>query len=85
MEPYLSEVSNFRYRKSISKIRTSSHSLAIEKMRHSKNIIPFGERLCHLIEDEQHFLTSCVIYSEERKELYKNLGLLDRNESRNNH
>ena len=86
MEPYLNEVSNFKYRKSISKLRASSHTLAIEKLRHSKIRPPFEQRLCRnclLVEDEVHFLTKCDKYHEERVKLYNSLDLNYTSETRN--
>ena len=60
----------FYQRKSIAKIRFSSHSLEIEKGRHKK--IEPHQRLCKLctqkaVEDEEHFLCKCGIYDELRR------------------
>ena len=59
-EKYL-QINNFRIRKAITKLRTSSHTLAIEAGRWTN--IERGNRLCkqctlHRIEDEIHFLIS---------------------------
>ena len=78
MELYLHKVSNFKYRQAISKLRTSSHDLTIEKARHCANRIDITQRLCPicgLIEDEIHFLVTCHLYSDERKILYQIIGL----------
>ena len=78
LEPYLIKVSNFKYRNAITKLRTSSHELNIEKGRHSPNHVPVEKRLCEIcntIEDESHFLLSCELYKNERLVLYKRLDL----------
>ena len=63
-EVYL-DIRNFECRKSIAKIRCSSHTLEIEKGRHSNQ--PRNERICPLcnlneVETEEHFLTKCPTY-----------------------
>ena len=55
----------FEIRKSITKLRSSSHPLEIEKGRHGNK--PRGERLCPIcnlneVETEMHFLTKCPTY-----------------------
>ena len=62
MGPYLDLVQNHRYRKAISSIGTSSHSLAVEYGR--QHYIPLYMRLCHtccMVEGEMHFITNCKI------------------------
>ena len=66
MESYLS-ISNFEYRKLITKLRINEHNLLIEKGRHLN--IPREQRLCShckCIDDEKHFLLHCTINSELR-------------------
>lgn len=66
VESYLS-ISNFEYRKLITKLRISEHNLLIEKGRHLN--IPREQRLCShckCIDDEKHFLLHCTINSELR-------------------
>ena len=66
MESYLS-ISNFEYRKLITKLRISEHNLLIEKGRHLN--IPREQRLCShckRIDGEKHFLLNCMINSELR-------------------
>ena len=66
-EPYLKQISNARYRNALTKLRVSSHSLAIERGRHLGTAIQ--ERLstvCNVIEDEKHFLFECCINEELR-------------------
>ena len=65
-EPYLKQISNTRYRNALTKLRVSSHSLAIERGRHWGTAIQ--ERLCtvcNVIEDEKHFLFECCINDEK--------------------
>ena len=67
MEPYLDLVQSYRYRKAISSIKNSSHTLAVEYGRHHN--IPQNMRLCHtcyIVEDEMHFITICKINQIER-------------------
>jgi len=78
MEPYLYLVNKTKYRKAISKLRCSSHTLSIEKGRHNKPKTPLCDRKCLLcsqdqIEDEKHFVLKCPFYKEERGELYCNV------------
>ena len=69
---------NFRYRNAITKIRTSSHALEIEKGRHRNGgvKIPACQRLCKISsvqEDEIHFVMDCVINVYERNTLFYNI------------
>lgn len=69
--PYLRILCNHNYRNILSKLRLSSHSLAIETGRHTG--ISRNDRKCTLcnlneIEDEYHFIIICPFYSEIRKE-----------------
>jgi hypothetical protein len=73
MEPYLSLVKNNKYRNAITKIRTNSHHLEIERGRHCKPRLAIKDRLCDkckVVEDELHFLTVCNKYETMRGELY---------------
>ena len=68
-ESYLQLVKDFRYRNAITKIRSSSHPLEIERGRYTKPKTPRSNRLCFeckLIEDERHFVMNCALYEEER-------------------
>ena len=76
MEPYLYLVKKTKYRIALSKLRCSSHTLAIEKERHTKPRTNISDRLClycsnNTIEDEKHCVVQCPFYSEERKQLFK--------------
>jgi hypothetical protein len=66
VESYLS-ISNFEYRKLITKLRISEHNLLIEKGRYLN--IPREQRLCShckCIDNEKHFLLHFKINSELR-------------------
>ena len=78
IEKYLELVKNFRYRNAITKIRTSSHALEIEKGRHRNGgvKIPACQRLCKICnvqEDEIHFVMDCVMNVSERNTLLYNI------------
>ena len=56
-------------------MRSSSHTLEVEKGRHSGVIRE--NRVCHLcnvLEDEQHFVLNCKINSNLREILFKKLS-----------
>ena len=73
-ETYLTEVTNPRHRKAMSKLRLSSHSLEIETGRYTR--VPPEERMClfckhkgnNNVEDEKHFLLKCPMFNELRDE-----------------
>jgi hypothetical protein len=74
VESYLS-ISNFEYRKLITKLRVSEHNLLIEKGRHLN--IPREQRLCShckCIDDEKHFLLHYTINSELKSSFLKILN-----------
>ena len=66
---YLLQIKNRKYRQILSRIRLSSHQLAIEKGRHIN--IERKQRKCPLctcdIEDELHFILICPKYIDPRK------------------
>ena len=76
IESYLVNVRNPRYRAAISKLRTSSHALEVERGRHAKPKMPLEERLrpnCHVMEEEQHFVMECTLYETQRRVLINNM------------
>lgn len=76
-EPYLILVKNKSFRHAISKLRSSSHTLQIEKGRHTKPITPASERLCiacNCVEDELHFVTECQLYKDGREKLFQRIS-----------
>ncbi|MCG8046233.1 MAG: reverse transcriptase family protein, partial [Candidatus Thiodiazotropha endolucinida] len=72
---YLSELKINKYRKSLSRLRLSSHRLEVEVGRWVKpNKVPYENRkckVCGILEDEFHFLLECPLYTDLRR-LYIN-------------
>jgi hypothetical protein len=80
MEPYL-QLREYHICQAISKLRMSSHPLAIERGRYTRPKTPIEERLCVLcgkadIENEEHFIYVCSFYNNERKMLQRNISSL---------
>ena len=76
-EPYIDLVNDARYRIAIAKIRTSSHSLEIERGHHTNPKTPIQLRVCLLckeVEDEKHFVLSCKKNEIERLELLQKIS-----------
>ena len=77
LESYLN-VLPFKLRSALSKLRLSSHTLAIETGRYANARIEPNLRFCNLcknpndIEDEYHFVIVCPIYNEIRKKYISN-------------
>ena len=72
-ESYLDSISDSRHRTALTRLRTSSHVLEIERGRYTVPKTAVGDRLCkicHQIEDEAHFLIGCKLYDIHRQELY---------------
>ena len=71
MQPYLENLTVFKFCQSVAKLRVSSHRLQIESGRWVKpNRIPVNERLCvfcDILEDEFHFVMECKQYEDLRK------------------
>ena len=64
---------NDKYRTALSKFRTSSHNLEVERGHQTNPVTPLERRLCLMcqkIEDEIHFTTRCQMYKTERLHLY---------------
>ena len=74
-QQYLEILKIQKYRKSICKLRVSSHRLEIETGRWTKpNKIPLENRLCmicNVLEDEFHFVLECSLYKDLRKTYIK--------------
>ena len=80
MEDYLLLLLNLKHMSTIARFRMSSYTLAIETGRHAKPKIPKEERKCRkcnldYVEDEEHFLLKCPLYSEERLSLFNSVVL----------
>ena len=68
-ETYLDVINDFDLRKTLTQFRVSAHRLAIESGRYRN--IESNKRICkfcslNLIEDENHFLLECPLYSNDR-------------------
>ena len=77
IEPFLSMVKNSKYRTALARFRASSHTLEIERGRHTRPITPVENRICsecNLIENEVHFLTQCKLLETERMLLYHQIS-----------
>ena len=74
-EAYLDCLPNFKVRSTLAKLRVSAHNLQIETGRFNKIKTPREERFCiycktqnvSSVENEVHFLLSCPLYRDERK------------------
>ena len=78
-EPYLKLVKEQKYRVAIARLRSSSHTLAIERRRYERPKPPVEQRLCKLcnmVENEIHFVTQCAINQAERSVLENNVSKL---------
>ena len=68
---YLKSITVPKLRESLTKLRMSSHYLAVETGRWHKPLsIPFNERkctICSCLEDEFHFVIKCSLYVDLRK------------------
>ena len=74
LEKYLLCINITKHRIALTKLRVSSHCLAIETGRyHKPTSLPVDQRLCAecgVLEDEVHFLCDCVRYSFLREDLF---------------
>jgi len=72
---YLDIITVRKYRIALSRLRVSSHRLAIESGRWRKpESVPFDQRvcsLCNVLEDEFHFVLKCEKYNELRSRYIK--------------
>ena len=73
LEKYLTILNNFHYKRSICRLRISSHRLQIETGRYRN--VPRDERICQKcseneIEDEVHFLIKCSENKVAREQLF---------------
>ena len=73
LEKYLYTVKNQHHKIALSRLRMSCHPLMIEKGRHFRPPLERADRKCPFcrdhIEDECHFLITCPLYQDERKDL----------------
>ena len=57
----------------MTKLRSSSHILEIERGRYTKPKTEISNRLCpvcKVVKDEVHFLIDCKLYNQERAQLF---------------
>ena len=70
-QPYLDKINVSKFSQALSRLRVSSHRLAVESGRWARpNRIPLSERncfLCQTLEDEYHFILVCPAYDTLRK------------------
>ena len=79
-ESYLDCISAPRFRIALSKLRSTSHNLEIERGRYVRPKKDVDERvclLCNVVDDEIHFVTNCCINEKERLVLYRKLDTTD--------
>ena len=69
-EKHLDLIENTKHKTSLTRFRLSNQNLMIEEGRHTKPQIEPHLRFCYfcksLIENEEHFLTFCPLYSPQR-------------------
>ena len=76
-EKYMSLIKNRNYRIALTRFRSSSIALEIERGRYTNPITPVENRLCHvcnIVEDELHFLIKCSLFDEERTILFSKIS-----------
>ena len=77
LEPYLTIMKDPRHKNAISRLRSSSHNLEIDRGRHCRpKVPPQQERLCQMcrtLEDRKHFLITCELYHRERTTFFDKL------------
>ena len=81
-EKYLEAITDCRYRTAMTKLRSSSHTLEIERGRYTKPKTDISERLCPLcnaVEDGINFLINFKLYEAERLRFFSNLMTKIRN------
>ena len=71
-EPYIEFVNNRNQRSSLTRLRTSAHSLEVEILRFKVPPVPYSERLCKYCTmqvpgNEEHFLKFCETFSNQRQ------------------
>ena len=79
IEIYLDAIKHHKYRVAMSQLRTSSHTLAIEYGRYTRPKTKIEDRncsICHVLEDERHFVMDCTINQPERENLFSKLARL---------
>ena len=80
IENYCNSIVNPEHRKALTRIRTSAHPLKVETGRYSRPAIERNLRLCnfcdlHEVEDEEHFLLRCKLYSDLRNQMFSDISV----------
>ena len=91
-EPYILSVRNRNQRSFLTRLRTSSHQLAVETGRYKKTVIPFKDRVCVYCQDQSHtgcpqksidtefhFLMECQTFKLKRNCLFGKISSLKPN------
>ena len=81
-EYYISSINNRNQRAWLSRLRTSSHRLEVERGRYAG--VPFSKRLCRycppeacgFVDTETHFLLDCTTFSNQRRCLLARIASL---------
>ena len=77
IEIYLKYISKPKFRIALPKLRASSHDLEIERGRYVRPKLNLNERMCmscHVIEDEEHFVTGCINNLDMRDSLFNKIA-----------
>ena len=75
---YPKHISTPKFRIALFKMRSGSYDLEVERGRYVRLKLNINERLfisCHVIEDEEHFVTDCVNNREIRKSFFDKILL----------
>ena len=79
LSDYLTNIKDLRYRRALSKLRLADNDLEINLGRY-KNV-PLQDRICKIckcsIEDEVHFMVSCIGYTNLRATVLEEVGTID--------
>ena len=74
-QPYLYQVTLYKFRSALTRLRVSAHRLSVETGRwHKPRAITYNERkciFCNQLEDEFHFLLECSLYNDLRRKYIK--------------
>ena len=69
-----------KHRVALTKLRTSSHNLEIERGRYVRPRVKPEQRrcvVCNVMDDEIHFVTQCHINASERRIFYQKMSSVD--------
>jgi hypothetical protein len=73
------EMRHCQLRQSLARFRCGNHVLEVEVGKRGKEMVPVEERVCkicqHGVEDEEHLLLRCPLYSDLRSEYLARVGV----------